>query len=307
VPAADDFETNTPGAPSVTVKIMRLRYAGICSKCGLALPKGAKAEWDPATRTVTCLACVDAGQLGADEQVEYGPYAPVGPSATAPLAPHPGDAGASALRKYERLHQRREEQIDAKWGRLAPVVKFLTDDPQSTTAWAKGSDGERRLAAHLQRVLGERAVLLHDRKVPKTRGNIDHLAIAASGVWVIDAKNYQGKVERRDVGGWFSTDCRLYVGGRDRTRLVEGLDWQIRAVESALVDTDVPVNAALCFTDATWKLFKKPFQIGEIWVTWANCLAELIAAPGPLERSGVVRIATELSEALRPAVPSAPR
>ncbi|HXY44987.1 MAG TPA: nuclease-related domain-containing protein [Acidimicrobiales bacterium] len=306
MPTADDFETDTLGAPSVTVKIMRLRYAGICSKCGLALPKGGKAEWTKATRSITCLACLGAGQLRADEEVEDVPYAPVGPSATAPPHPHPGDAGASARREYERRHQQREERIDARWGWLAPVVKFLGDDPQSTTAWAKGSDGERRLAAHLQRVLGERAVLLHDRKVPKTRGNIDHLAIAASGVWVIDAKNYEGKVERRDVGGWFSTDFRLYVGGRNRTRLVEGLDWQIRAVESAVRDAGVSVNAALCFTDATWKLFAEPFQIGEIWVTWANCLAELIAAPGPLERSDVVRIATELSEALPPAVPSAP-
>jgi hypothetical protein len=131
------------------------------------------------------------------------------------------------------------------------------------------------------------------------------LAVAASGVWVIDAKNYQGKVERRDVGGWFSTDYRLYVGGRNRTRPVEGLNWQIRVVESALRDTDAPVNPALCFTDATWKLFAKPFQIGQVWVTWANYLAELIAAPGALERNDVVRIATELSEALRPAVPSA--
>jgi hypothetical protein len=142
--------------------------------------------------------------------------------------------------------------------------------------------------------------------VPKTRGNIDHLAIASSGVWVIDAKNYEGKVERRDVGGWFNTSYRLYVGGRNRTRLVDGLAWQIRAVESALGDTDVPVNAALCFTEAIWKLFAKPFQIGEIWVTWANCLADLIAAPGPLNSSDVVRVATQLSAVLRPAVPSAP-
>ncbi|MGP8209226.1 MAG: nuclease-related domain-containing protein, partial [Acidimicrobiales bacterium] len=93
-------------------------------------------------------------------------------------------------------------------------------DPQSTRAWARGSEGERRLAAHLLRTVGDRAVLLHDRKVPRTRGNIDHLAIAASGVWVIDAKHYTGLVERRDMGGWFKTDYHLYVGGRDRTKVV---------------------------------------------------------------------------------------
>jgi hypothetical protein len=114
----------------------------------------------------------------------------------------------------------------------------LSDDPQSTTAWAKGSEGERRLAEHLLRTVGGRAVLLHDRKVPHTRGNIDHIAIAASGVWVIDAKNYNGLVERRDVGGWFKTASRqlsdkaaLY---RMATHLCDGLDGRLRLLFHAL-------------------------------------------------------------------------
>jgi hypothetical protein len=231
--------------------------------------------------------------------------APVPVEAPALRTPDAGEPGGSARREYERRHHRREEKIDAKWGRLAPVVKVLGNDPQSTTAWAKGSEGERRLARHLQRALGERAVLLHDRKVPRTRGNIDHLAIASSGVWVIDAKRYQGRVERRDVGGWRMLDYRLYVGGRDRSRLVSGLDWQVRAVEAALARADVPVHAALCFTDADWKVFAKPFQIGTVWVTWASKLAEMIGAAGALQDADVARIASELGERLPPEIPTA--
>jgi hypothetical protein len=77
-------------------------------------------------------------------------------------------------------------------GRLAGVVKFISNDPQST-AWAKGSEGERRLAAHLVRSVGDRAVLLHDHKVPGTRGNIDHLVVASSGVWVIEPSTTQAR------------------------------------------------------------------------------------------------------------------
>lgn len=174
--------------------------------------------------------------------------------------------------------------------------------PQSTIAWARGSEGEQRLAAHLLRTVGDRAVLLHDRKVPRTRGNIDHLAIAASGVWVIDAKHYKGMVERRDKGGWFKTDYRLYVGGRDRTTTVDGLDWQVSAVRSALSGTDVPINAALCFIEAEWRLFAKPFQHNDVWVIWATNLAEMIAAPGPLSLADVTRVAERLATALPPAV-----
>ena len=208
--------------------------------------------------------------------------------------------GASAQRKFEGLHRRRSERINARWGRLAPVVNALIDDPQSTTAWAKGSDGEQRLAAHLSRVLGDRAILLHDRKVPHSQANIDHLAVASSGVWVIDAKNYTGKVERRDKGGWFRTDERLYVGGRDRTRLVEGLKGQVAVVQGASGRGDVTVHPALCFTDATWGLFSKPFQLSGVWVTWANSLAELVVAPGPLDDDAVQEIATRISALLQP-------
>ncbi|MDQ6613442.1 MAG: NERD domain-containing protein, partial [Actinomycetota bacterium] len=66
-------------------------------------------------------------------------------------------------------------------------------------------------------------MLLHDRKVRGTRGNIDHLAIASSGLRVIDAKNYAGMVEHRDVGGWLRSDRRIHVGGRDRTKITGGM------------------------------------------------------------------------------------
>ena len=42
-----------------------LRYADTCHVCGAALPKGARAFYDPATRQVTCteLACAEANGL----------------------------------------------------------------------------------------------------------------------------------------------------------------------------------------------------------------------------------------------------
>jgi hypothetical protein len=212
-----------------------------------------------------------------------------------------GVAGASARVNYERRHARREQKIDQRWGKFSGVVKLLTDDPQSTRAWAKGSEGERRLAALLERTLAETAVLLHDRKVPGTRGNIDHIAIAASGIWVIDTKKYEGLVERRDKGGWSKTDYRLFVGGRDRTKLVEGMNWQIDAARAALVEPDISISAAVCFVEAEWKFFAKPFILGGVWVTGPNKLAEMIAGSGPLTLVEVNRVAERLAVALPPA------
>ena len=179
------------------------------------------------------------------------------------------------------------------------MVKFLSDDPQTTKAWAAGASGEERVAQVLHERLGGKAVLLHDRKVPGTRGNIDHLAIASSGVWIIDAKHYKGKVEQRDVGGWFKTDIRLYIGGRDRTKTVTGLGWQVEAVTKALDAEEIPIQTALSFVGAEWPVFfAKPFRLHGVWISWPAKLADFIAAPGPLTEEDIDRVARRLSARL---------
>jgi hypothetical protein len=209
-----------------------------------------------------------------------------------------GVAGQSALQEFERRLEARAARIDAKFGRLAGVVKFLSDDPQSITAWKKGSVGERKLAASLEQSLGDRAILLHDRRVPKTKGNIDLLLVAGSGVWVVDAKNYAGLVQQRDVGGFFKVDNRLYVGRRDCTKLVDGMGWQVDAVVKALGGRDVPVSSAVCFTDAEWGWFAKPFTIREVFVSGPNALARRISEASVLSNERIQEIAVHLSSAL---------
>lgn len=291
----------------MSARLIRLRYPGTCAGCARALSPGTKAWWDVTARTATCTDCQPVAAAAPEVPVPVD--APPAEDAAPDLASPPslaGVAGGSALREYERRHQRREERIEQKWGRLSGFVKLISDDPQSTRAWAKGSEGERRLARRLTNDLRERAVLLHDRKVPGTRGNIDHLAVAASGIWVIDAKHYKGRVEQRDVGRWFKADLRLNVGGRDRTKAVDGLGWQVDAVHKALTGlelptvAEVPIHAALCFIEAEWKFFPKPFFQSGVWVTWAKKLIEMIGAPGPLSPDEVKACAGYLSKSLPP-------
>jgi hypothetical protein len=79
---------------------------------------------------------------------------------------------------------------------------------------------------------------------------------------------------------------------------VAHLDWQVAAVVEALDDGTVPVHPALCFVEADWPWFAKPFQQDGVWVTWAKCLANLIATPGPLGQEAINRLAARLSVAL---------
>ncbi len=126
-------------------------------------------------------------------------------------------------------------------------AKVAGSSDQSASAWAKGSGGERRLASFLERQLaGYPVVFLHDRLIPGPKTNIDHLIVAPAGVWIVDAKSYKGKLERRDAGPLWWADYRVYVGGRDRSKLTDGLAVQVAAVRAALEPDATDATGSRC-------------------------------------------------------------
>ena len=195
-----------------TVRRLTLRYPAVCSVCGVALSRGAVAMWDSETKTATCLACVP-GEVSIDA----------------------GIAGASAIAEGERRKRRRVDEARSLYGdHAAHVAEQMAGRDPSIGAWTKGGSGESRLAEFIEREVGDRVIALHDRLIPGTRTNIDHLYVAPTGVWVVDAKAYKGKVVKRDVGPIWRTENKVYVNGRDRTTLAKAMDKQVEAVLAAL-------------------------------------------------------------------------
>lgn len=281
---------------------LKLRRADTCVSCGAALAAGTVACWDAKARTVTCLIC-RAETAQTMEATGTG-----GPSAASRELDR-GTAGASARRRYERLHEQREQMARDQLGtRLGALYLALSSEPQSTTAWAQGALGERLLGEYLEKLHDdETVVVLHDRRIPGSRANVDHIAVTrGAGVWAIDAKNYAGKVQRIDKGGWFSKDERLYVGRRDCSKLVVGMAKQVDAISNAIGEPvmqefDVTVRAALCFVDAEWSLFAKPFALDGVWIGWAKALGGCLQAEGTLVPEHVRLLARRVAEALPPA------
>jgi hypothetical protein len=269
------------------VKRLQIKRPDVCVVCSVDLPVGADAWWDATARTITCIACESRRPNNAGE----------------PTMIDSGTAGLGAQREYERRVAKRDKAIADKWGtgRVGRFVRFMSDEPPSTTAWKTGGAGEQRLGRTLNERIEGVGVVLHDRRVPGKASNIDHLVVAASGVWVIDAKNWSGMVERRDRGGLFTADERLFVNGRDQTKLLDGVAKQLAAVRTALgpePSTNVPVRGCLCFVGSDWPLFAKPFRLGGVVVTWPAKLCEAIVEPGPLTVEQVHALARRLSTQL---------
>lgn len=198
----------------------------------------------------------------------------------------------------------RESKIRTRHPHLGGLILAVTDQPQDIKNWERGAVGEEKLGAGFDGLAGDGVVMIHDRLRPGGgQANIDHLAVTPAGVWVIDAKRYSGRVERRDVGGWFSTDVRLFVGGRDCTRLVQGVGKQVDAVRRVLGDDwdEVPVRPMLCFVDGDFAWFARPFELATVLVTWPRAARERLVQPGPFGAATIAEVAARLDQRLRPA------
>lgn len=210
-----------------------------------------------------------------------------------------GQAGASARREGERRQARREAAVRERHPRLGGVILALQDAPQHERSWSSGADGEELVEEALKKRCPDVAVL-HDRRIPGSRANIDHIAIAASGVWVIDTKRYKGKVE---VAKPLFGKPTLRIGGRDKTNLIAGLSKQVDLVTAAVVDialVDVEVHGCFCFVDSELPLFGTP-SINDFHIFGRKGLAKRLNSAGALTSDGAAPLAAALAGRFPPA------
>jgi hypothetical protein len=265
-------------------KSLKLRRPDRCAACSTDLATGTPARWYPGLRVVTCVGCT----LEPPEIVE-------------------GVAGASAQREYDRRHAQREARAREKLGVLGVFLARVTEEPQSTTAWKTGADGEARAGARLAKLLEASGVgLLHDRRMPGSRSaNIDHIAIGPGGITVIDTKNYRGKVHVERVGGLFSERREiLTITGRDKSSLIDGVERQTAAVASLLPQVDgapVDVRGALCFADVAGLPLVRHLSVRNVIVGGPRTTVKLASRPGPLTPEQVETLWHHLATTLAPA------
>lgn len=261
----------TPATRPIT-----LRRDDTCAACGAAVAAGTRAIWDRAAKTVTCQECFSR-----------------------PTQAALGTAGASARAEGERRRARWQEGVRARHPRIGGLLLALREEPTHVRNWTRGAEGEERVAAALARACGPRVTFLHDRRIPGSRANIDHIAVGPSGVTVIDPKRYAGPVRLRKSGGLLSPRREhLFVGGRDQTRLVDGMRRQIAVVEDALSDCreSMPVRGLLCFVDGELPLLG--FSVNGIPICSVRKAAKLLTADGPADDETVRRVVEALAERL---------
>jgi hypothetical protein len=258
--------------------------------CGVELPAKVEAIYERTTKTVRCVSH-DVRPIVEPAVVEVVEPAVVEVAES-------GTAGASARREFERRKAKREDRIRTKHPTLGGLILAVSNEQQSTTAWDIGALGEERLGKGLDRLASDTLRLLHDRRIPRSKANIDHLAVTGNGVYVIDAKKYRGRPHLKIEGGLFRPRVeRLLVGSRDCTRLVDGLLKQVDVVRG-LLDDDFPVHGVLCFVEAEWPLIGGTFTTRGVQALWPKKLYPKLQAEGSFTADTVAEIHRNLAQAL---------
>ena len=237
----------------------------------------------------------------------------------APLVVDFGVAGASARRLFDAKEAKRRERLRSRWwvvaligvlgaiaggfvahslqmsvtggaviGAALPVFDVLRR-PQHIDAWRSGAAGERAVGAMLDQLRVRGVVAIHDRRVPGRRTNIDHIAIAPTGVFVIDTKNVAGKV--------VASRNALRVAGRRQDKMLAGVTSQVTVVQQildGLQGVPAPARGVLCFTKAGLPWFR-PQPCG-VTLEYRRGLRRLLTKGDPLlSRDQVNTIATQLA------------
>jgi hypothetical protein len=103
-----------------------------------------------------------------------------------------------------------------------------------TVAWRRGAAGERRTARLLARLERHGWAVLHDLALPGSRANLDHLVIGPGGVFMIDSKQYRGRLQL-DASG------RLWYGRYPLAPALGAVSFEADRAAQVLTDPDVVV------------------------------------------------------------------
>jgi hypothetical protein len=186
----------------------------------------------------------------------------------------------------------------------AKAATVLLAPSRREVAWRKGAEGERIVGSALDALSSDGAMsVLHDRKIPGSRGNIDHVVVAPTGVFTVDAKRYSGRLEVRARGR------EIWIKGRNRSKLLEQGHRQAQVVAAVLGRAGlghVPVTPVLCFVDTQMQGLFAPRQVGGVVLATPRKLRKrLLQAEGVgLDASRRSTITAALDAALAPADPA---
>jgi hypothetical protein len=164
---------------------------------------------------------------------------------------------------------------------------------QDACNWRRGARGERRTARQLNRLARHGWVVFHDLAIPSSRANADHLAIGPAGLFLVDSKNWRGRLV-------FAPDGTLWHGSYPLTATLATIGFEAQAIADALAVPGLVVEPLLVVHGSTIPWGEQ--YLGGVAVLPARRLvATLLALPVLLTDQQVTQLAQRTMARLQPA------
>lgn len=199
-----------------------------------------------------------------------------------------GEAGESAGAQAERKRERADE-LDARAVALRAEADALetkaTALRRDASNWEAGERGEAAVAEALSALPELGWTVLHDRrKSAKSRGNIDHIVVGPPGVFVIDAKNWSGRLDINEQG--------VFCGGRPRRQETAAVHEMAAALRRELAADGVviPVYGVVALVQPTRTALPKVVE-GVTFVAADSMVSNMVSLPARTDSVTVSRAA----------------
>lgn len=209
------------------------------------------------------------------------------PPAAAPTPrsrqPLPASAISDAQRGAGLIGRLRAVQHRPGSARSALGDSVVVERPMTDTIERdRGDVGDSSVAETLERARIHGIEVLHGYRFDPHM-TIDHLVLGTNGIWVVkNGPAIETPIGRMDLGDWFTSDPRLFVGEEDRSDLLEEARLNAEAVRNTLSATrnaDIPIRPAVCFPETPPGSATEPFTVGGVLVTWRNRVTEMMLEP----------------------------
>jgi hypothetical protein len=165
---------------------------------------------------------------------------------------------------------------------------------QDARNWARGARGERRTARQLRRLTRHGWVVLHDLAIPGSGANADHLAVGPGGLFLLDSKNWRGRLV-------FTPDGTLWYGSYPLTATLATIGWEASTLADALAVPAHSIQPVMVVHGSTIPWGEQ--YLGGVAVLPAGRLvATLLALPPLLSEQQVTQLAVRATTRLHPAV-----
>jgi Nuclease-related domain len=155
---------------------------------------------------------------------------------------------------------------------------------REVAAWWAGARGEEHIGRLLAPLRHEGFVVLYD--VDTGRGDIDHVVIGPTGVFVIETKAWQGRVYPQRGG-------RLMCSGVDRSAALLQAKAEALEVRDRLGRAGMPCRVEAAIALAFTQLRMSPLRFGPVWVLNSEDLRRHITTRDHVLRPDRVRRAVD--------------